>query len=202
MGRRLTREKDVPSGACKVCAHSERIRIELLLAAGGASHASIGRKYGLTRHSLGRHWDNHVSAQRKAALAFGPVNREALASRVAEESSSVIDHFRAIRAGLYHLYDAAVTANDGQTGAQLGGRLIECLNSMARITGQLATSSLVSVTQNNFFLADPAFATFQARLIAALRPFPDARNAVIAEFERIESATASPAHKGVTYEQH
>jgi hypothetical protein len=174
-------------GGCTVCAHTERVRIELLLA-GGAGQKAVGRKFGLSKDSVHRHWANHVSDERRAALMFGPVQREALASHLMEESSSVIEHYRAVRAGLYALYDAAVTAGDRNGGALLAGRLHENLGAIARLTGQLAASPLVQVNQTNIFLHDPAFASFQADLIRVLSRFPDARAAVLAEFERLEAA--------------
>jgi hypothetical protein len=182
------------SGRCTVCSHPERTRIDLLLA-GGASQRSLSRKFRLSHYAIGRHWAGHVSDERKASLVLGPVERQELAARLSEESTSVIDHLRAVRSGLYTLFAAALEAGDGGTGALLAGRLHENLNSMARLTGQLASSPLVQInnnTQNNFLSADPAFAAFQARLIAVLREFPDARNAVIAEFERLEAPAAVP----------
>jgi hypothetical protein len=49
----------------------------------------------------------------------------------------------------------------------------------------------VQVNQTNIFINDPAFASFQADLIRVLSRFPDARAAVLTEFERLE---ATPAH--------
>jgi hypothetical protein len=163
------------------------VRCELLLAS-GASLRSVARKYQVAYDALRRHWRNHVSDERRSALMFGPVQREALASHLAEESSSVIDHYRAVRAGLYALYDAAVTAGDRSGGALLAGRLHENLAAMARLTGQLAQSPLIQHNTVNVFMHDPAFARFQSDLILVLSRFPDARAAVLAEFERLEAA--------------
>jgi hypothetical protein len=178
-----------PNGRCKVCAHLERSRIELLLA-GGAGQRPLARKFGLTHHALGRHWRTHVSAERRTALQIGPVQRMALAAHVSEECASVIDHYRAVRAGLYKQLNAADEAGDRNGVALIAGRLLSCLDSMARLTGQLAESPLVqNNTINNFYL-EPAFASFQADLIRVLSRFPDARSAVLAEFERLEGASA------------
>ena len=149
---------------------------------------------------MSRHWSSHVDEERRSALSFGPVAREHLATHLAEESTSVIDHYRAVRAGIYALFDAAISAGDRSGGALLAGRLHENLAAMARLTGQLASSPLVQVNQTNVFLGDPAFARFQSQLIAALRPFPDARAAVIREFERLESTSNEASSRGVTYE--
>jgi hypothetical protein len=174
--------------------HTERSQIELLVA-GGASHRSIGAKFGLSHYAIGRHWANHVNAERKAALVLGPVTRAAMAARLSEESESVLDHLKSVRAGLYALYDAAVTAGDRTGGALLAGRLHENLGKMAQLTGQLAQSPLVQV-QNNYFMADPGFMEFQQQLIAVLRRFPEARNAVVAEFERLERVSDVPQLTG------
>jgi hypothetical protein len=173
---------------CRTCAHPERGAIELQLA-GGASISAVARQRGIAPHLLYRHW-RHVPDERKASLIMGPVQREALAARLSEESSSVVDHFKAVRAGLYELYQGALAAADFNSGALLAGKLHENLNSVARLTGQLATSPLVQVNQqvNNYFLNDPNFARFQADLIRALSPFPDARAAILAAFERLEAA--------------
>jgi hypothetical protein len=193
----MGRSADV-SPQCKVCAHPQRPQIDLLVA-GGASHRSVGAKFGLSHHSIGRHWARHVTQERKTALIMGPVTRAALAARVSEESESVLDHLKAVRAGLYALYDAAVTAGDRNGGALLAGRLHENLGKMAQLTGQLAQSPLL--VQNNYFMADPGFMEFQQQLIAVLRRFPEARSAVITEFEKLERSTDNtPTPVGITYD--
>jgi hypothetical protein len=187
----LERVVSRPNGRCGVCGCPERVQIELLLA-GGASQRAVSRKYKLSHHALSRHWAGHVSEERKANLVLGPVQRHALAARVAEESSSVIDQLRVVRAGLFQSYDVALTAGDRLSVASIAGRLHENLNAMARLTGQLANSPLVQINNqtNNILVNDPAFASFQADLIRVLSRFPDARDAVLAEFERLEAAPA------------
>ena len=194
-----------PSGRCIVCAHPDKVRIELLLA-GGAGQKAVGRKFGIGKDPIWRHWTRHVDAQHRARLIMGPVQMHALAAQIAEENTSVLENLRIIRAGLFQQYDAALEAGDRTVGALLAGKLHQNLQITARITGELASSPLIQVnnTQNNnvAMLETPAFAAFQARLIGVLRLFPEARDAVIAEFERLEAppATAPPPSAGRTYE--
>jgi hypothetical protein len=184
-----------PNGKCAVCKHPERVRIEMLRSQGAAVRA-LARKFGLKNHYVVHsHWTHHVSDERKASLALGPVTRQALAARVAEESESVIDHYRAVRAGLYTLYDAAVTAGDRLGGSMLAGRIHENLAAMARLTGQLASSPLVQINQQNIFVNDPEFAQFQARLIAILARHPAALDEVVVEFESLERSHLPDAQK-------
>lgn len=171
-----------------------------MLCAGGATMRSLSVKFGVNRENLRRHWVNHVDAERKVALTFGPVQRAHLQSHLAEEAESVIDHYRAVRAGLYALYDAAVSAGDRTGGALVAGRLLTCLDSMAKITGQLLQSPLVVNNTQNVFINDPGFAAFQSQLIKALRAHPAARDAVIREFEALEAAPITVPGHGVTYD--
>lgn len=182
-----------PNGRCRVCRHPDRGRIELLAAA-GASRPVLGRKFGMSDDSIQRHMARHVTPERRAQLALGPVSTQALASAVAEESESVLDNLRVVRAGLYNLYAAACEAGDRLGGAVLAGRLHENLRTVAKITGELANSPLIQHTHNtvNLLGNDPRFAQFQLDLVRALSGFPDALKAVTREFERIECA-ALPA---------
>jgi hypothetical protein len=173
-------------GGCKVCAHPERVGIELLLA-GGAGQKAVGQKYGISKDSVHRHWHGHVSEERRARLLVGPVQKQALAARVAEENSSVIDNLRIIRAGLFESFDTALRAGDRNGVAQLTGRLQENLRIAGNITGELAQSPLVQLTQNNLFIGDPAFARFQADLVRVLTKHPEALADVVHEFERIST---------------
>jgi hypothetical protein len=187
----------VKNGRCKICQFSERPRLEMLLA-GGASMNAVGKKFGFNRENVRRHW-NHVDQERKLALTFGPVQRAHLESHLAEEATSVVDHYKAVRAGLYALYDAAVMAGDRTGGALVAGRLLSCLDAMARLAGEWVQSPLVVNNTQNVFLNDPGFAAFQSQLVRALRPFPDARAAVIKEFDKLE-AEPSTAPPVITYE--
>lgn len=174
--------------ACSICSHPERSRAELLIAT-GASIRSVARKFQIPYDRLWRHW-RHTPPERKAALALGPVQRAALAARVSEESESVLDHYMAIRAGLYALYDAAVEAGDRSGGALLAGRLIEVCNAVGKLTHQLAATPLVMNQQNIYLTAE--FSELQAALVRVLAPFPEARAAVIGAFRQLEARIASP----------
>lgn len=177
-----------PAGHCTICRAAERARAELMLA-GGAGFAAVARKLNLSPDALTRHWRRHVSAERRAALLMGPVQVQALAAKVAEESESVIDHHRANRAGLYQLFAAALEAGDRQAGALLSGRLREVNDSIGKITGELIASPLIQQNTVNIFTSDPDFARFRDDLIRMLSRFPDAYEAVLAEFDRIERSS-------------
>ena len=185
---RMPRQR-IASPTCTVCRHLERSRVELLVA-GGASHRSVGAKFGLSHYSVGRHW-RHLPEERKAALALGPVTQAALAARVSEESSSVLDGLKAARAGLWHLFDTAVTAGDRTGGALLAGRIHENLNSVAKLTGQIMQSPTIqnnTVINNNLSLRENLeFEQLKTDLIRVLSRHSEALRDVIAEFEKLDA---------------
>jgi hypothetical protein len=164
--------------------------------AGGAGQTAVGRKYGLSKDSVHRHWRDHVPQERRAALIMGPVPRQALAAQVCEENTSVLDNLRIVRAGLWNQYDQALAAGDRFGVAILAGKLHNNLQITAKITGELASSPLVQINnqQNvSMLMESPDFAAFQTRLVAVLRDYPEARLAVLAEFERLEAAADAPS---------
>jgi hypothetical protein len=175
------------TGLCKICQHPERVRAELLLA-GGASVRSVSQKFGVNREGLRRHYALHVSLEKKTALAFGPVQREHLASRLGEESEAIVDHLKAARAAIYQVLDAALEAGDRNGVAQLTGRLHENLRELARLTGQIANSPMIGNQTNiaNIFVS-PEFARLQCTLLEALRPYAAARAAVVQALRSMEA---------------
>ena len=175
---------------CTICGHAERSPAEMLLA-GGVSQAAVARKYAMSQDALQRHWKNHVTAERKANFLIGPVQRQALAAQVAEESASVLDHHKAVRAGLYRLYDAAIEGGDRTGGALVAGRLTDVNNAIAKITGELASSPLVSHVHNNLTISNQVTDVVMPVLMRALEPFPEARRAVIDAFRSAELSEES-----------
>lgn len=186
------------NGKCAVCKHVERVRMELLVAT-GASQRAVARKYGISHRALNRHWLTHVADERRSALVMGPVRRAALAARVAEESESVLDHHKAVRAGLYALYDSAVSAGDSSGGAVLAGRLTEINNAIAKLTGQLANSPLIqNTTINNNLYTSPEFVRLREGLLQLGRNHPEARADLIALLKRLDAEPSTmPPTKGV-----
>ena len=79
------------TGRCQGCNHSERVRIERLLAA-GASIKGAARKFAIDYHALHRHWRNHVSAEARATYVAGAgATKDQLEEIVADESLGLID---------------------------------------------------------------------------------------------------------------
>src|SRR5216110_2899624 len=107
--------KGSPTGRCQGCNHSERVRIERLLAA-GASIKGTARKFAIDYHALRRHWINHVPAEARAAYIAGAgATKDQLEAIIADESLALIDHYRIVRGGLYKGFGTASEIGDSSS---------------------------------------------------------------------------------------
>jgi len=183
----MARQKGSRTGRCQGCNHVERVRIERLLAA-GASVKGAARKFAIDYHALRRHWINHVSAEARATYIAGAgATKDQLETVVADESLALVDHYRIARGGLHRAFSAACEAGDGSALAMLAGRLHENFRDCARLTGELQRGPLLNI-QNNV-LVNPDYTKAIARIVSAVAPFPEARQAVIVALRDLEAAS-------------
>jgi hypothetical protein len=184
----MPRPKGSRTGRCQGCNHAERVRIERFLAA-GASIKGAARKFAIDYHTLRRHWRNHVSAEARAAYIAGTgATKDQLEEIVADESLGLIDHYRIVRGALYKGFSAASELGDGNSLALLAARLHENFRDCGRLTGELQRGPLLNI-QNNV-LVNPDYSRALARIVAAVAPYPDAREAVIAALRDLDVASA------------
>jgi hypothetical protein len=181
-------------GRCAVCRSDERWRIELLHA-GGASLDSLATKFGLSRDSIHRHWHSHVSDEIKASYLVGPAQLAELAETAAAEGASVLDHFRVVRTMLMTHLDATTQAGDARGAAHVAGSLVNVLEKIGKVTGEIATiaQGTINVTNNVAIVNSPQFAKVQAAILRALAPHSAARMAVVDALRSLdEEATVEP----------
>jgi hypothetical protein len=186
----MAARKGMPTGRCQGCNHPERVRIERFLAA-GASIKGAARKFDIDYHALRRHWTNHVSAEARATYVAGSAaSKDQLEEIVADESLALIDHYRIVRGALYQRFTAAAELGDGNSLALLAGRLHENFRDCGRLTGELQHGPLLNI-QNNV-LVNPDYTRAIARIVSAVAPYPEARDAVIAALRDLDAASAAP----------
>jgi hypothetical protein len=183
----MARKKGSRTGRCQGCNHLERVRIERLLSAGG-SIKGTARKFEIDYHALRRHWMNHVSAEARATYIAGAgVAKDQLEEAVADESLALIDHYRIVRGALYKGMSAASEVGDNNALALLSGRLHENFRDCGRLTGELQRGPLLNV-QNNV-LINPDYTKAIARIVSAVAPYPEARDAVVAALRDLDAAS-------------
>jgi hypothetical protein len=183
---------------CKTCNHPERHRIELELAA-GVSLQKVGDEFGLTKDSLARHWNGHVTEGRKAELIGGPVAIRNLAKRAAEEDRSLLDYYGILRSELFHLFQDARQRGLTFDCASIADRLLRTLDGIGKLSGQLRAAGITinnvnSVSGPTVVLNSPDVIRLQSTIIRALSQFPEARAVVIGALRELDSgAPALPA---------
>jgi hypothetical protein len=161
----------------------------------GASLDSLADKFHVSRDSIHRHMQKHVTDDdRSHILADLPLQE--LLERAADEGVSLIDHCRIIRATLMRSFTAAASVGDRNGTAALAGRLNEVLGLMGKLTGEmLSLAPGASITNNTQILINsPVFADLQAMLVQTLSPYPEALAAVVEGLQQLE-AKAAPAPK-------
>ena len=119
------RRPDRPA-QCGCCAHPERARVEALRA-GGVSLRVLASQFTLSKDVISRHFNKHVSPQRRAELIAGPAAIEKLANAAADEFRGLLDYLRITRGVLFNQFLAAAEAGDRNGVAGLAGRLLYSL---------------------------------------------------------------------------
>jgi hypothetical protein len=181
---------------CQACRHVDLARIDMLLAS-GASQRSVARRFSLSKDALSRHWNQHISPERRAQLVAGPVLRlSELAERAASEGLSLSDYLALTRSTLMTQFLAAAEAGDRQGVALLAGKVLQCLSLIAQVNGELNRAT-ASITNNTLIMASPFMADLQAMLITVLAPYPEPRDKVIAALKELSERalqSAAPSH--------
>ncbi len=152
--------------ACTVCNHDAREAIDRELVSGRSMRSIAQRHPPLSEWAVSRHRDAHLSA----ALVATVRNSEGRKART-----------------LLSRVEGIVTEAEGiLTGAKETGKVSSALAAirelrglyelLGRLTGELKPDSSVTVVNVQ---QDPAWLELRSRLLGALAPYPDARNAVI-----------------------
>jgi len=131
-----------------------------------------------------------MSPERRAQLVAGPLRLNQLAERAAEEGMSLLDYLGMVRSILTHQLLACSEAADRQGTALLSGRLLECLRTLAQLSGELThAAATVHNHVHVHYSQDPEFLSLVDEIATVLEGYPEARRAVFATFARCQPAT-------------
>lgn len=154
---------------CTVCQHPERMAIDAALVSGTA-YRTIANAYGLTDAATRRHALTHLPVTLvKAQDAAEVAGADALLAEVRDL------HNRAVA-----ILGQAESA--GSWGAALASirEARQCLELLAKLQGQLDESPKVAV-----LVQSPEWLTVRTVLLAALAPYPEAKQAVAEALSRV-----------------
>ncbi len=181
-----------PSGfspRCTVCASENRAAIDFALGR-GATLKTVAELYDVSLDAAHRHWHRHVSDQQKAALrAYYLKPGATVEALLAEEQPGLLGRLGAYRASLWHLFQMATDAGDGNAAARLGRELLKAEEMLAAQTGELKARAQAPIQHLHL---TPDFLRLRHAISVALRPYPEALGAVTAALRDLDSTITTP----------
>ena len=178
--------KDTRGRNCHVCNSERRAEIELRLASGTPVRI-IADKYGIGRDSCWRHKKNHMAPELISQLqaAGTRVNAADLQELKRTESEGLLGTLVHERARQQRIADKAEAIDDYANATRASVAALKSSELIAKLLGDIQTHS---VTQN--ILITPEFHAFRTAVIQALRPFGDAKLAVLKSLQLLEQREA------------
>lgn len=169
---------------CQVCEHPHRAEVELGLANKIACRI-LAKRHGLDKDAIWRHGNKHMAAKLKARLmatgADDPVDLDRL--RISE-SEGLLQHLVAVRGRLYRALDTAEGLSPGDV-ARVAAPLHKNLELTGKLLGDLRTGG-TQITNNTLVLT-AEYHQLRVGIVAALKPYPQAREAVANVLQRLET---------------
>jgi len=149
---------------CTVCRHAKHALIDRQILAGRPA-AEVAQKFNLNPRAVQRHVAAHL---RQAVQAEANERVEA-----GGEALSLLATAEGLLGRVQAMMDHAEARGDLRAATGCAKELRGCLELLGKLTGGIAApSATINLVQA------PEFAALQARIMMALRPFPDASRAV------------------------
>jgi hypothetical protein len=182
---------------CTVCQHPEAGRIDYLIVTGagerGKGRRGLAEKFELTPDAIYNHSRHHISPEYRRAILAGPFRSEDdLRQLVAEAGQSVLVNFRSLFNSHRQRWLVAFEAGDDVMMVTHAKVMGELLWKIGKLTQEIAPPQ--TFVQNNtvIFEDTPEYIGAITALTAALRPFPEARQAVAAALRALGGQRAAP----------
>jgi transposase-like protein len=156
---------------CTVCAHADLSAVDKALV-GGGSYRDVAQRFGLSKHAVARHRAEHLPVRL--------VKAEQAAQTT--EATDLLREVKALRSKTYRILLEAEGKGDLKTALMAVREARGCLELLAEVEGQLDRRPQVSI------VASPEWVAVRTALLAALRPYPDARQAVVERLRAVEAA--------------
>lgn len=146
---------------CTVCAHNDIEEINRLLLCSD-SYRDIARQFGLSKDALARHKESHIP---ELLLKSHDV-KETL------QADNLLDQIVYYEAEARRFKGLAESQGDLELALKSVDRALKCLDLFAKARGIISDQPQINV------LVLPEWLALRGRIVAALRPYPDALEAV------------------------
>ncbi len=149
---------------CTICIHAERVQIDREIIA-GLPYRDISGRFEVSKSAVERHAGEHLAA----AIAR-------VADLAAVDAKQLIGEIRALRETTFGVLEEARHASDHGAALRALERLEKQTELVGRLAGELVDRQRVEHVAV-VFAAD--WLALRPRIVAALRPFPDATAALL-----------------------
>jgi hypothetical protein len=105
-----------------------------------------------------------------------------------------------VRGVLLNRFLAAAEGGDNNGVAIIAGRLLDALDRLGKVTGELRDLSGVTINQQINVFASPKFLALQRGLLQITRQHPDARAAIVDLLRGLDSTQDNAARSSATIE--
>jgi hypothetical protein len=175
---------------CQVCNSDKRAEVEEMCSR-GVGRRLVGKRFGIPHDSVGRHWTKHVPSSMKIARKTEWIApKENLNRLVVAEQDGALTYLRRIRADLLVAFDQAKEAGHFASIASIARELRATLELTSRLTGELKAATDKSGPSAADISISREYLDLRSKLISALRRYPEAMAAVMAEFAATEAKAA------------
>jgi len=162
--------------SCSVCSDSRRALVDQALV-GGVAVDEISRRYPpLSATSIRRHRAEHIP-QAVAKAAEEEEVRQGL---------DVLGQLKAINSATFRILHEARNTGDPNTALRAIDRIQKQIELQAKLLGDLDERASINV-----LVTSPQWVETRGALITALKPFPEARQAVVAKLLELEATNES-----------
>jgi len=165
---------------CTVCAHPKRSEIDRTLVAGEVSNRRIASQYGMSERAIRDHKANHL----KVRMLKAAERREEADIRTAID---VVGQLRAINGASLTILKDARDARDGDLALKAIDRILKQIELQAKLIGELQQEGTTNIT------ISPQWLHVRTVLVSALKPYPDAAQAVALGLQAIEGGNGHAA---------
>jgi hypothetical protein len=180
--------RKVAARPCLCCTSEHRHAIEI-----GLVHlvpmSALAAKFGISKDSIYRHSQNHLSPQMRASILAAEPRTDAidLDELRTRESEGLLSNLIAQRARILVKGEKALELGDVKASIAAEGAYGSSLMLTAKLLGQLVQHHNV---QHTSLLISPDYLRLRSALVIALKPYPEAARAVGSALHRLESEVA------------
>ncbi|WP_320211610.1 hypothetical protein [Methanospirillum purgamenti] len=151
---------------CSICHHPEREAIDKAILA-GQSNRSIAAQYKVSQTAVQRHKDNHLPEHLATSKKAEQVTK----------ADDLISDLQFLKEKALTFLAKAEQSEDMRSAAPLISAAVKVIETLAEVRGELNRQAVINVTMS------PVWVETRTVILAALQPYPEAREAVVLALE-------------------